>query len=666
MSKRFLTITATSVLIFLVVVLLSFLLFPPLPDGVANSEGGGPDGMGFEPEIALPTVPELEALGPENDLDTRWLLDDAFFAYVVQPRRFLDSPLGADKEDVLNALLQPMLQLPVDFRTADRILMTMRYGVGIPVQVQDEQGNTYPSIVPVASKSGVVRFVEPVTPERFFSSLMPIRIAPEKLARRKVGAFDCYDLTASGVIPKELENLPTSLLIHFADDHTVVLVEGDQATLDSAFSGKPAAGAVPMRMKRLGLDGFDLAVLLSREGQILPAEEFHAQLTQLSIPPAIVEPLAKTRALTLRFDSCAPDETVVLDAALTMIDAAAAGDLAEQLQAWIVGEQLALDTQTALPGMGDFQAVREIAGKILGSIDVQAEGQLVRLGLKNIAVLRERFEQGVASLREQYWRENLVRRLQHVALGFFQCYRNTGKFPDFPIRSADGTPLLSWRVAILPYIGEEELYKQFQLDKPWDSPANKALLERMPGFYTVMPRPEDAKNADPAVEVPATTKTRMRIFTSPNTPFGTQPFQPESLTSLQTTAMIVVVAPDHAVEWTRPDMLDYESDKLAELFGEYFGMLTFQGELIFERFSAIPREYYDFWITGKAPNASSTEPSQPEPSQPETLIPPPPPVPPIESQPESPQPEPSSPEPPTEDPAAIGAKTTLRHKVLVS
>ena len=51
--------------------------------------------------------------------------------------------------------------------------------------------------------------------------------------------------------------------------------------------------------------------------------------------------------------------------------------------------------------------------------------------------------------------------------------------------SRNGTPLLSWRVAILPYLGESEkaLYGQFKLSEPWDSPHNKALLAKMPKVY---------------------------------------------------------------------------------------------------------------------------------------------------------------------------------------
>ena len=62
---------------------------------------------------------------------------------------------------------------------------------------------------------------------------------------------------------------------------------------------------------------------------------------------------------------------------------------------------------------------------------------------------------------------------------------NNRNFPAAAIVGPNGTPLLSWRVAILPYLGESEkaLYGQFKLSEPWDSPHNKALLAKMPRVY---------------------------------------------------------------------------------------------------------------------------------------------------------------------------------------
>ena len=43
--------------------------------------------------------------------------------------------------------------------------------------------------------------------------------------------------------------------------------------------------------------------------------------------------------------------------------------------------------------------------------------------------------------------------------------------------------LVELRIALLPYLGHEELFKQFELKKPWDSPKNKALAAKIPAVY---------------------------------------------------------------------------------------------------------------------------------------------------------------------------------------
>lgn len=64
-------------------------------------------------------------------------------------------------------------------------------------------------------------------------------------------------------------------------------------------------------------------------------------------------------------------------------------------------------------------------------------------------------------------------------LNFESAY---GKFPG-DILSEDGKPLLSWRVAVLPYIENQELYEKFHLDEPWDSEHNRSLIRKMPDVF---------------------------------------------------------------------------------------------------------------------------------------------------------------------------------------
>jgi hypothetical protein len=68
--------------------------------------------------------------------------------------------------------------------------------------------------------------------------------------------------------------------------------------------------------------------------------------------------------------------------------------------------------------------------------------------------------------------------------GALQAYhRQHGHLPPPAVYAADGRPLLSWRVLLLPQLGEEELFKQFHLDEPWDGEHNRSLLENMPDVY---------------------------------------------------------------------------------------------------------------------------------------------------------------------------------------
>jgi len=73
--------------------------------------------------------------------------------------------------------------------------------------------------------------------------------------------------------------------------------------------------------------------------------------------------------------------------------------------------------------------------------------------------------------------------LKQLALGMEVFASAHKRFPAAAIRDANGKPLLSWRVVILPYIEQNDLYTQFHLDEPWDSEHNKALLAKMPAIF---------------------------------------------------------------------------------------------------------------------------------------------------------------------------------------
>jgi hypothetical protein len=67
-----------------------------------------------------------------------------------------------------------------------------------------------------------------------------------------------------------------------------------------------------------------------------------------------------------------------------------------------------------------------------------------------------------------------------------ELYRSKhGHFPPAYSVDKDGRPLHSWRVLLLPYLEQEELYDELRLDEPWDSPHNQAVFEakQMPSIF---------------------------------------------------------------------------------------------------------------------------------------------------------------------------------------
>jgi hypothetical protein len=131
--------------------------------------------------------------------------------------------------------------------------------------------------------------------------------------------------------------------------------------------------------------------------------------------------------------------------------------------------------------------------------------------------------------------------------------------PAASSRDKQGKPLLSWRVHLLPFLGEEQLYKQFKLDEPWDSPHNVKLLEKMPSVYQLPSRPTEKPGL-----------TYFQVFVNPPhvrydpakcAPFGgpKPPMMPASFPDGTSNTILVAEAAE-AVPWTKPADIPYDPD----------------------------------------------------------------------------------------------------------
>ena len=73
--------------------------------------------------------------------------------------------------------------------------------------------------------------------------------------------------------------------------------------------------------------------------------------------------------------------------------------------------------------------------------------------------------------------------LQQIAQAFMLFEADHGYLPSTKTKIPGAKFPISWRVAILPYLGYEELYKSYSLEHEWDSRINAGFLDSMPEIY---------------------------------------------------------------------------------------------------------------------------------------------------------------------------------------
>jgi hypothetical protein len=80
---------------------------------------------------------------------------------------------------------------------------------------------------------------------------------------------------------------------------------------------------------------------------------------------------------------------------------------------------------------------------------------------------------GQAALAEQ--QQQSMQRLRDIGRALHNHHDQMGHFPPAYVADATGKPLYSWRVLLLPYLGQQALYDRFDKTKAWDAPENLAI-----------------------------------------------------------------------------------------------------------------------------------------------------------------------------------------------
>jgi prepilin-type processing-associated H-X9-DG protein len=156
--------------------------------------------------------------------------------------------------------------------------------------------------------------------------------------------------------------------------------------------------------------------------------------------------------------------------------------------------------------------------------------------------------------------------LMGLARALHDYHATYGKFPAVANFDKQNKPLLSWRVHILPYLGEVGLYNEFHFNEPWDSDHNKKLIARMPAVY----RCPGQKSLGAGKTTYLAPVGKATMFTGD--PKGLRFTDVVDGTSF--TIFIVDADDKHAVTWTKPEDLKYDPEQpLAGLIGRHKGVV---------------------------------------------------------------------------------------------
>jgi prepilin-type processing-associated H-X9-DG protein len=153
----------------------------------------------------------------------------------------------------------------------------------------------------------------------------------------------------------------------------------------------------------------------------------------------------------------------------------------------------------------------------------------------------------VQAAREAARRAQASNNLKQIGLALHIYHDQFNCFPPSVVTDANGQPLYSGRVLLLPYLEQNELYKQFDLNQAWDSPANQAVSQTM---LKVFMDPSSPDQTTPG-------KTDFLFVTGKGTIFETGQYTKLfEVTDGTSNTIVVVETRNSGIRWAEPKDLD--------------------------------------------------------------------------------------------------------------
>lgn len=203
---------------------------------------------------------------------------------------------------------------------------------------------------------------------------------------------------------------------------------------------------------------------------------------------------------------------------------------------------------------------------LLGSVAVVAA--FCSVGIWAVRAYRER--------PNRTWSHACRNNLKAIGLAMQNYHDVYGSLPPAYVTDEEGRPMHSWRVLLLPFLGEQSLYNAYRFDEPWHGPHNRGLAEQIPQVYRCR---WDLK-AQPSW-------TSYAVVVGPETVFpGQRSMSLKAVGDGTSETILAVEVPHSGIIWTEPRDLPFDefalgATQLPRVFRKMHGLRITHAHVVF-------------------------------------------------------------------------------------
>jgi hypothetical protein len=205
--------------------------------------------------------------------------------------------------------------------------------------------------------------------------------------------------------------------------------------------------------------------------------------------------------------------------------------------------------------------VQTVARSLIKAAEVSTMGKEIEISSNanlDLQELKPLFKNTYLNLK----RNDAATNLNRLATAFHAYHDAKGTLPPSVFVSPSGKKH-SWRIAILPYIGEEKLYYKYRFDEDWDSKHNLEVTKEMPDVFR-----SDVDDSE-------TTSSSWFLLTGAQGAINdTSPLTLKEISKFDgTRRTILIVEAKRNMHWAKPEdiRIDFESRNFPTLGGYHVG-----------------------------------------------------------------------------------------------